>query len=90
MVIALLYVTVVVFAPGEYMPVEATDERSFQFSKPLIFLFVLTGIYTIGLSILAVHAVIPPPGQSRSLWTIVFGLILTWWVYIDRCARKLT
>jgi len=72
------------------LSVEATDKRSLLFSKPLIFLFVLTAIYTIGLSILAVHAVIPPPGQSRGLWPIVFGLILTWWVYTDRGTRKLS
>jgi len=71
------------------LPVETTDERSFPFSKPLFFLFVLTAIYTIGLSILAVQAVlIQPPDQSRVLWTIVFGLILTWWVYADRGQRK--
>lgn len=70
------------------LPVEAMDERSFPLSKPLIFLFVLTAIYTIGLSILAVHAVMPPLGQSQGLWSIAFGLILTWWVYTDRGRQK--
>jgi hypothetical protein len=71
------------------MPVGATDKRSFPLSKPLLFLFVLTAIYTIGLSVLAVRAVlIPPPEQSRGLWTIIFGLILTWWVYFDRGTRN--
>ena len=71
-----------------YLPVEPTDQRSFPFSKPLIFLFVLTATYTVGLSIIAVHAVIRPLGQSEGLWVIVFGLILTWWVYTDRSTRK--
>jgi hypothetical protein len=70
------------------LAVKAEDERSIPFSKPLLFLFVLTTIYTIGLSILAANAVIPPPGQSNGLWTIVFGLILTWWVYTDRVKRR--
>ena len=71
------------------MPVDTKDERSFPFSKPLIFLIVLAAIYTVGLSILAVHAVgMPAPEHSRSLWTVAFGLILTWWVYADRGTRK--
>jgi hypothetical protein len=72
------------------LPIEAPDGHTFPFSKPLIFLFALTAIYTIGLSVLAVHAVIPPRTQSSGFWTIVFGLILTWWVYTDRRSRKLT
>jgi hypothetical protein len=60
----------------------------FPFSKPLVFLVILTGVYTFGLSTLASHAVWPPPGQSRGLWTITFTLILTWWVYADRGARN--
>ena len=70
------------------MSVEIQDERLFPFSKPLIFLFVLTAIYTIGLSILAVQAVIPQPGESHTLWAILFGLILTWWLYTDRGTRE--
>jgi hypothetical protein len=71
------------------LPVETTDKHPFPFSKPLIFLLVLTATYTIGLSVLAIRAVLnPPPGQSRGLWTIIFGLILTWWVYTDRGIRK--
>ena len=88
MVVALLYVTVVVLTRVIQLPVAATDERSFPFSKPLIFLIVLTAFNTIGLSILAVHAVTQSPVQSRGLWSIVFGLILTWWVYTDRGIRK--
>jgi hypothetical protein len=28
-----------------------------------------------------------PFEQTRVLWTILFGLILTWWVYADRSGR---
>jgi hypothetical protein len=71
------------------LPTEAPDGPTFPFSKPLFFLFVLTAIYTIGLSVLAAQAAfIQPPDQSRGLWTIIFGLILTWWVYADRVQRK--
>jgi hypothetical protein len=69
------------------MPVEGTGERSFPNSKPLVFLFLLAAIYTFGLSTFAVHGVIPPPNQSRVLWTLIYGLILTWWVYADRGTR---
>jgi hypothetical protein len=71
------------------MTFEATARRAFPFSKPLAFLITLTAVYTVGLSILAARdALIPPPEKSRTLWTIAFGLILTWWVYSDREARK--
>jgi len=55
----------------------------------MIFLIALTTTYTIGLCILAVHAVVSPPGHSEGLWRIAFGLILTWWVYTDRGTRNL-
>lgn len=64
------------------------NARSFPLSRPLAFLIMLTVLYTTGLSILATHAVISPPGQSRGLWTLVFSLILTWWVYADRGTRQ--
>jgi hypothetical protein len=70
------------------LPIEVADQRSFPYSKPLIFLLVLTAIHTVGLSIVAIHAVIAPLEQSEGLWVIVFGLILTWWVYDDRGSRK--
>jgi hypothetical protein len=70
------------------LSVEIQDELLFPFSKPLIFLLALTAIYTIGLSTFAVRAVIPPFGLSRGLWVILFGLILTWWLYADRGTRK--
>jgi len=70
------------------LPLDVQDERPFPFSKPLLFLFALTAIYTIGLSTLAVRAVIPPFGISRALWVILYGLILTWWLYTDRGTRK--
>ena len=89
MIVALSHATVVVSARVSQLPVGVTDKRSFPFSKPLIFLLALTAIYTIGLSILAVRLVlIPPPEQSRVLWTIIFGLILTWWVYFDSGRRN--
>jgi hypothetical protein len=88
-IVALPYATVVVSARVSQLPVGVTDKRSFPFSKPLIFLLALTAIYTIGLSNLAVRAAsMPPPPQSRGLWTIIFGLILTWWVYFDRGSRN--
>jgi hypothetical protein len=95
-ILIMLWGVVLIIIPGTDLvkairrksPVKANVEHSIPFSKPLIFLFVLTAIYTIGLSVLAVHAVTPPPGQSRGLWAIVFGLILTWWVYTDRVPRR--
>ena len=77
-----------VLVPVSQLPVEDTDKCSFPFSKPLIFLFVLTAIYTVGLSFLTLHEVAPAPERSGTLWTIIFGLILTWWVYTDRGPRK--
>ena len=47
----------------------------------------LTAIYTVGLCIAAAQAVIPELGQTQGLWTILFGLFLTWWVYADRGER---
>ena len=70
------------------MSVEHKDERLFPLTKPLIFLSVLAVINTVGLSILAVRAQLPQAGQSRVLWSIAFGLILTWWVYTDRPNRN--
>jgi len=70
--------------------IEAPNDHMSPFSKPLIFLFALTVIFTIGLSVLAGHGVIPTRAQSSGFWALVFGLILTWWVYTDRSSRKLT
>jgi hypothetical protein len=73
---------------GSQTEIRATDGRPFPFSKPIMFLIALAAIYTAGLCVLALHEVIPPLGQSRILWGILFGLILTWWVYADRGKRK--
>jgi hypothetical protein len=70
------------------LPVEQKVERLFPLTKPLIYLSVLAIIYTVGLSTLAVRALPPQAGQSRVLWSIAFGLILTWWVYTDRPNRQ--
>jgi hypothetical protein len=78
----------VAFGRVSEMPVEAADESSFPFSRPLFFLFLLAAIYTFGLSTFAVHGAIPAPNQSRVLWTLLYGLILTWWVYADKGARR--
>jgi hypothetical protein len=67
---------------------EHKDNQIFPFSKPLIFLSILAITYTVGLSILAVHALLPQAGQSRVLWSIAYGLILTWWVHTDRPNRN--
>jgi hypothetical protein len=69
------------------LPAQTIDGRAFPFSKPLAFLLALTTIYTVGLSVLAAHAVLPTPEQSGVLWSIAFGLNVTWWVYADRGAR---
>jgi hypothetical protein len=70
------------------MPVEVADEHAFPFSMPLVFLLVLAAIHTVGLSALTLHAVFPPSQESSGLWSIIFGLILAWWIYADRAARK--
>jgi hypothetical protein len=70
------------------LSVDIQKESPFPLSKPLIFLFFLTAIYTSGLSSLAFRGVISPLGQSQGLWSIIFGLILTWWVYLDRGTRQ--
>jgi hypothetical protein len=49
------------------LSVELKDESSFPLTKPSIFLSVLAVIYTVGLSILAVHALIPQAGQGWRL-----------------------
>jgi hypothetical protein len=64
---------------------EATNGR--PLSRPFAFLIALAAIYTTGLCIVAVHAVIPAFEQTSVLWTILFGLMLTWWIYADRGAR---
>ena len=70
------------------MSVEQKSDRLFPLTKPLIFLSVLAVINTVGLSILAIRAQLPQAGQSGVLWSIAFGLILTWWVYTDRPNRN--
>ena len=84
----MMVVDLLTCAKVSQLSVDIQEERVFPFSRPLIFLFVLTAIHTIGLSTFAVRAVIPPFGVSRALWVILFGLILTWWLYADRGTRK--
>jgi hypothetical protein len=70
------------------LSVENKDENLFPLTKPLIFLSVLAIIYTAGLSILALHSLLQQAASSRVLWSIAFGLILTWWIYTDRPNRN--
>jgi len=36
------------------------------------------------------HALVPVPApeEMQGLWMILFGLILTWWLYADRQVRR--
>lgn len=45
-------------------------------------------MYAIGLSIIGAHALVQAPQQTQGLWTILFSLILTWWLYADRHAHR--
>ena len=64
--------------------VKATNRLSLPSSTPLVFLIALATIYAIGLSIIEAHASVPAPDQTRTLWNILFSLILAWWLYADR------
>ncbi len=55
-------------------------------SQSLIPLVVLTAIFAVGLSFLAVHG-LGAPGRAELLWTFEFRLILAWWVRVDRRVR---
>jgi hypothetical protein len=68
--------------------VKASDRLTLQSSTPLVFLIALATIYAIGLSIIEAHALVPAPGQTQTLWNILFSLILTWWLYADRQVRR--
>ncbi len=47
-----------------------------------------TATHTAGLACtLTAHSVIRPMEKAETLWTLVFSLILAWWVYADRGAR---
>jgi hypothetical protein len=68
--------------------VKTTDRLALQCSTPLVFLIALATIYAIGLSIVEANALVPAPDQTRTLWNILFSLILTWWIYADRHVRR--
>jgi hypothetical protein len=68
--------------------VKASDGLTLQSSTALVFLIALATIYAIGLSIIEAHALVPAPGQTQTLWNILFSLILTWWLYADRQVRR--
>ena len=53
----------------------------------LVFLIVLTAIFSIGQWFCAAHA-FGPSRATDLLWSFQFRLILTWWVFIDRRARE--
>lgn len=55
-------------------------------SKFLLPLFSLTAIYSIGLSVTMSRRFVVPEA-SNSLYFLMFGLFLSWWVRIDRLAR---
>jgi hypothetical protein len=52
----------------------------------LIPLVVLTTIFTVGRSFLAVHG-LGVPGAAELLWTFEFRIVLAWWVSVDRRIR---
>jgi hypothetical protein len=55
-------------------------------SRSLVPLVVLTAIFTIGSSIIALHGM-PVPIESGKLWSLAFQLILACWVHVDRQVR---
>jgi hypothetical protein len=59
---------------------------TWKFLLPLIALAV---IYSIGLSVVFLfsHGLVAPQ-ESQSLYFLIFDLLLTWWVRIDRLARR--
>lgn len=56
----------------------------------LLFLFILTAIYTIGLSILAFHGGPERAETTALLWTIEFQTLLAIWVRMDRRRRNVS
>ena len=62
------------------------NERAVSVWQCLVPLAVLTTIFTIGLSVVAVHSR-ATPRTAELLWTFEFRLILAWWVSTDRRIR---
>jgi hypothetical protein len=60
--------------------------RAVSVLQCLIPLVVLTTIFAVGWSFLAVHS-LGAPGTTDLLWTLEFRLVLAWWVHIDRQIR---
>lgn len=56
----------------------------------LLVLIILTGIYTIGLSILAFHRSPDRTETTALLWTIEFQTLLAVWVRMDRRRRNVS
>ena len=72
---------------GEALHVGASaDNRPRSTGKFLLPLIALTAFYSIGLSVSMSRRFIVPD-EPNSLYFILFGLFLTWWVGIDRHAR---
>jgi len=59
-------------------------KSTWKFLLPLIG---LATIYSIGLSAVLLSRRLPVPDKSNQLYFIMFGLLLAWWVRIDRLAR---
>ena len=56
----------------------------------LLLLFILTAIYSIGLSILAFHRGPERAGTAALLWSLEFQTLLAVWVRMDRRRRNMS
>jgi hypothetical protein len=68
------------------MALRTLNGRAVSAWQCLVPLVVLTIIFTVGRSFLAVHD-LGPPRTAEKLWTFEFGLVLAWWVSVDRRVR---
>jgi hypothetical protein len=56
----------------------------------LILLAILTAIFAMGLTVLALHHHATPPEAAQLLWVSEFSLLLAIWVGKDRIRRRLS
>jgi hypothetical protein len=63
--------------------------RALSAFRLLLFLLVLTAIYSIGLSVLAFHGYPVRPKSTALLWSLAFPMLLAIWVRMDRRSRNL-
>lgn len=63
--------------------------RALSALRLLVFLFILSAIYIIGLAMLATHGYPARPEASALLWSLVFPTILAIWARMDRRHQNL-